>query len=40
MPKDWWKKLEKININILGHQGFILNRYMVYEVVTDVRFPA
>ena len=37
MPKDWWKKQEKVTITILGQQGFILNRYTVYEVATDVR---
>jgi hypothetical protein len=36
LPKDWWKKQETIRVNILGPQGFILNRYMVYEIVTDV----
>jgi sorting nexin-8 len=39
MPKDWWKKQEKVTITILGQQGFILNRYTVYEVATDVRIP-
>jgi sorting nexin-8 len=36
MPKDWWKKQEGVNVTILGQQGFILNRYTVYEVSTDV----
>ncbi|KAK2462707.1 hypothetical protein APHAL10511_005225 [Amanita phalloides] len=35
LPKDWWKKQETVKVNFLGHQGFILNRYMVYEVSTD-----
>jgi sorting nexin-8 len=35
MPKDWWKKQETVKVTILGHQGFILNRYMVYEVTTE-----
>lgn len=35
MPKDWWKKQENVTVNFLGQQGFILNRYIVYEVVTD-----
>lgn len=35
MPKDWWKKQEVVRVNLLGPQGFILNRYMVYEIVTD-----
>ena len=37
MPKDWWKKQETVHITILGQQGFILNRYLVYEVASDVR---
>lgn len=36
LPKDWWRKQETVTINILGQQGFILNRYLVYEVATDV----
>ena len=40
LPKDWWKKQETVKVNFLGHQGFILNRYMVYEISTDVRLIA
>ncbi len=36
LPRDWWRKQEVVNVNILGQQGFILNRYLVYEVSTDV----
>ena len=36
LPSGWWKKQETARVNILGPQGFILNRYMVYEIVTDV----
>lgn len=36
LPGNWWRKLETINVNILGQQGFILNRYLVYEIATDV----
>ena len=36
MPKEWWKKQEKATVTMLGHQGFILNRYMVYELTTEV----
>ncbi|KAJ7155390.1 hypothetical protein C8R43DRAFT_999603 [Mycena crocata] len=32
LPPDWWKKQETVNVTILGQQGFILNRYMVYEI--------
>lgn len=37
LPKEWWTKQETVRVNILGPQGFILNRYMVYEIVTNVR---
>ena len=36
LPKDWWKRQENIKVTILGQQGFILNRYMVYEISSDV----
>lgn len=36
LPSNWWRKLETVNVNILGQQGFILNRYLVYEIATDV----
>ncbi|PFH50265.1 hypothetical protein AMATHDRAFT_145640 [Amanita thiersii Skay4041] len=39
MPQEWWKKQETVKVNILGHQGFILNRYMVYEISTDRGAP-
>ncbi|KAJ7334145.1 hypothetical protein DFH08DRAFT_750269 [Mycena albidolilacea] len=32
LPPNWWKKQDTVNVSILGQQGFILNRYMVYEV--------
>ncbi|KAI0057256.1 hypothetical protein BV25DRAFT_1451241 [Artomyces pyxidatus] len=35
LPRDWWKKQEKVVVNFGGQQGFILNRYMVYEIVTE-----
>ncbi|KAG6821448.1 hypothetical protein H0H93_010172 [Arthromyces matolae] len=35
LPDEWWKKQEVVRVNLLGPQGFILNRYMVYEVATD-----
>ena len=37
LPNEWWKKQETIKVVILGQQGFILNRYTVYEVTSDVR---
>lgn len=36
MPKDWWRRQERVQVRLLGPQGFILNRYMVYEVSTEV----
>lgn len=39
LPREWWKKQETIFVNVLGHQGFVLNRYLVYEVSSDVRKP-
>ncbi|KII87354.1 hypothetical protein PLICRDRAFT_112871 [Plicaturopsis crispa FD-325 SS-3] len=39
LPKDWWKRQETININILGQQGFILNRYTVYEITSERSAP-
>lgn len=36
LPKDWWKKQETVNVNIIGQQGFLLNRYTVYEISSDV----
>ena len=38
LPKDWWKRQERIQIRMTGLQGFILNRYMVYEISSDVSF--
>ncbi|GLB41904.1 putative protein with phoX homologous domain, present in p47phox and p40phox [Lyophyllum shimeji] len=35
LPKEWWKRQEVVRVNLLGPQGFILNRYMVYEITTD-----
>ncbi|KAH7926033.1 hypothetical protein BV22DRAFT_1194706 [Leucogyrophana mollusca] len=39
MPRDWWKKQEHVRISIQGQQGFILNRYTVYEISTDRGAP-
>ncbi|KAI0050962.1 hypothetical protein FA95DRAFT_1630968 [Auriscalpium vulgare] len=39
LPTDWWKKQEKVTVNFGGQQGFILNRYMVYEIVTEREAP-
>ncbi|KDR80750.1 hypothetical protein GALMADRAFT_115739 [Galerina marginata CBS 339.88] len=37
LPSEWWKKQETIKVSILGQQGFILNRYTVYEILSDRR---
>lgn len=39
LPPNWWKKQDTVNVSILGQQGFILNRYMVYEVSAVSSFP-
>jgi sorting nexin-8 len=36
LPDGWWKNQAKVQVNLLGLQGFILKRYIVYEVVSDV----
>lgn len=36
LPDGWWRNQTKVQVNLLGLQGFILNRYTVYEVVPDV----
>ncbi|KAH9479355.1 Sorting nexin MVP1 [Psilocybe cubensis] len=40
LPSEWWRKEENIKITILGQQGFILNRYTVYEIQSDRRQTA
>ncbi|THU87977.1 hypothetical protein K435DRAFT_730276 [Dendrothele bispora CBS 962.96] len=39
MPKEWWKKQETVSVSILGQQGFILNRYTVYQITTERGSP-
>lgn len=36
LPDGWWKNQARVQVNLLGLQGFILNRYIAYEVVSDV----
>ncbi len=36
LPREWWKRQEKITVSLAGQQGFILNRYMVYQITTEV----
>jgi sorting nexin-8 len=40
LPQDWWTKQDSATVTILGQQGFILNRYTVYEVRTNVRIKS
>lgn len=37
LPSEWWKMQETVDVTIQGQQGFILNRYTVYEITTEVR---
>lgn len=39
LPAEWWEKQENIRVVLLGQQGFILNRFTVYAVTSDVRTP-
>jgi sorting nexin-8 len=37
LPSGWWKRQEKVTVRFAGQQGFVLNRYMVYGISTEVR---
>jgi hypothetical protein len=37
LPSGWWKRQEKVAVQFSGQQGFVLNRYMVYGISTEVR---
>jgi hypothetical protein len=37
LPSGWWKRQEKVSIQFGGQQGFVLTRYMVYGITTEVR---
>lgn len=39
LPREWWKIQETVDVTIQGQQGFILNRYTVYEIVTEHGTP-
>ncbi|KIK61749.1 hypothetical protein GYMLUDRAFT_73257 [Collybiopsis luxurians FD-317 M1] len=39
LSKDWWKKQKSVNVMIQGQQGFILNRYTVYQISTERGTP-
>ena len=36
LPRDWWKRQELVQVRIAGLHGFVLNRYMLYEVSSEV----
>jgi sorting nexin-8 len=37
LPSGWWKRQEKVSVQFGGQHGFVLNRYMVYDIATEVR---
>jgi sorting nexin-8 len=37
LPSGWWKRQERVTVQFAGQQGFVLNRYMVYGISTEVR---
>ncbi|KAG1880479.1 hypothetical protein C8R48DRAFT_752252 [Suillus tomentosus] len=39
LPREWWKTQETVDVTIQGQQGFILNRYTVYEINTEHGAP-
>jgi sorting nexin-8 len=39
LPREWWKTQETVDVTIQGQQGFILNRYTVYEIITEHGTP-
>jgi sorting nexin-8 len=36
LPAGWWRNLETVTVNVKGQEGFILNRYTVYDVTSVV----
>ncbi|EJD07688.1 uncharacterized protein FOMMEDRAFT_143983 [Fomitiporia mediterranea MF3/22] len=39
LPRDWWRRQERIQVQLIGMQGFVLNRYMLYAVASDRGTP-
>lgn len=39
LPREWWNRQEHMDVTIQGQQGFILNRYTVYEITSEVSAP-
>ncbi|KAJ3982078.1 hypothetical protein F5890DRAFT_1556227 [Lentinula detonsa] len=35
LAKDWWKRQRSVSVTIQGQQGFILNRYTIYQISTE-----
>ncbi|KIY63578.1 hypothetical protein CYLTODRAFT_359731 [Cylindrobasidium torrendii FP15055 ss-10] len=36
LPVEWWKKQQTVAVAILGQHGFILNRYTLYQVTSEL----
>ncbi|KAF8573329.1 hypothetical protein K439DRAFT_1375705 [Ramaria rubella] len=39
LPPGWWKRQESAIVDIVGQQGFLLNRHMVYSITTTRGAP-
>ena len=40
LPKDWWRRQERVQVQLVGMQGFILHRYMLYSIASQVSTAA
>ncbi|GJJ11483.1 hypothetical protein Clacol_005716 [Clathrus columnatus] len=36
LPSEWWRRQDKATVEVIGQQGFLLTRHMVYLVETTV----
>jgi len=39
LPKDWYRRQERVGVEVHGIEGFIFNRYTVYELTTERGSP-
>ncbi|KAI0034480.1 hypothetical protein K488DRAFT_45434 [Vararia minispora EC-137] len=39
LPKNWWMRQQKVTVNFAGQQGFLLSRYMLYQITTERGAP-
>ncbi|OCB87801.1 hypothetical protein A7U60_g5124 [Sanghuangporus baumii] len=39
LPREWWRRQERVQVQLIGMQGFILKRYMLYAVASDRGTP-